>query len=92
MPGIDAIFVGPADLAASIGYPGQLTSEPVKAAIKDAIERITAAGKPAGFLARDRELLELAKEAGAVFLCPEIDMILLRNAAIARAKECAYLK
>lgn len=92
VPGIDAIFVGPADLAASIGYPGQLTSEPVKAAIKDAIERITAAGKPAGFLARDRELLELAKEAGAVFLCPEIDMILLRNAAIARAKECAYLK
>lgn len=90
--GIDAIFIGPADLSASLGYPGQMTSEPVKAAIKDAIERITAAGKPAGFLARNQELLELAKEAGATYIVPEIDIVLLRQAAMANAEAYKYLK
>jgi 4-hydroxy-2-oxoheptanedioate aldolase len=92
VPGIDAIFIGPSDLAASLGYIGNLTAEPVKAAIKDAIQRITAAGKPAGFLARNRELLELAKEAGAVFICPEVDMPLLRDAAMACVAKHADLK
>lgn len=92
VPGIDAIFIGPSDLAASLGYIGNLTAEPVKAAIKDAIQRITAAGKPAGFLARNRELLELAKEAGAVFICPEVDLALLREAAVGCAAKHADLK
>lgn len=90
--GIDAIFIGPADLSASLGYPGQMTSEPVKAAIRDAIERVTAAGKPAGFLARNKELLELAKDAGAKFIVPEIDLSLLRQATMESVAAYSYLK
>ena len=90
--GIDAIFVGPADLSASLGYPGQMSSEPMKAAIRDAIERITAAGKPAGFLARNKELLELAKEAGAKLIVPEIDTSLLRQAAMEAVAAYGHLK
>lgn len=90
--GIDAIFVGPADLSASLDYPGQMASEPMKAAIRDAIERITAAGKPAGFLARNLELVELAKEAGAKFIVPEIDTALLRQAAMEAVAAYGHLK
>ena len=90
--GIDAIFIGPADLSASLGYPGQMTSEPMKAAIRDAIERVTAAGKPAGFLARSKELLDIANDAGAKFIVPEIDMVLLRQAAMENVRTYNYLK
>lgn len=90
--GIDAIFIGPADLSASIGYPGNMTAEPVKAAIRDAIERVTAAGKPAGFLALNQELLELARAAGAKFIVPAIDMALLQQGAKANVAANQYLK
>ena len=46
VPGIDGIFVGPADLAASMGYPGEPGHPEVRAAVVDAIRRIRAAGKP----------------------------------------------
>ena len=90
--GIDAIFIGPSDLSASLGFPGQMTSDPMRAAIRDAISRVTAAGKPAGFLAGNKELLELAKEAGAKFIVPGIDAALLRGAAMANVAAYKYLK
>jgi 4-hydroxy-2-oxoheptanedioate aldolase len=69
-----------------------MTSDPMKAAIRDAIERVTAAGKPAGFLARSKELLDIAKDAGAKFIVPEIDMVLLRQAAMENVRTYNYLK
>ena len=50
--GVDGIFVGPADLAASMGHPGAAGHPEVVAAIEDAIGRIGRAGKPAGILVR----------------------------------------
>ncbi len=90
--GIDAMFVGPSDLSASLGYPGQMASEPMQAAIRDAIERITAAGKPAGFLASNPMLIELAKDAGAKFIVPSIDMSTLRQSVVSAVSQFAHLK
>ena len=73
VPGVDGMFVGPADLAASMGHPGNPRHPEVRAAIVDAISRIRAAGKPPGFLSLDPELMAAAREAGAVFTCPMID-------------------
>ena len=81
--GVDGIFVGPADLAASMGYPGQPAHPEVKAAVMDAIRRITAAGKPAGFLALDEAYLREAEEAGAQFIAVGLDLTLMRDAALA---------
>lgn len=81
-PGIDGMFVGPADLAASLGYPGQSSHPEVKAAVMDAIRRIRAAGKPPGILTLDPAMMDEAREAGAVFMCPVIDKgALLRGLA-----------
>lgn len=85
--GIDGIFIGPADLAASLGHPGNLKHPDVQAAIADAIRRVRAAGKPAGFLSADPELIELAMGAGCVFTAIDIDMAALRRIAVARLAE-----
>ena len=79
--GVDGIFIGPADLSASMGFPGEANHPTVRAAIDDAIRRIRAAGKAPGILvvdeARARECLAL----GAQFVAVAMDLILLRTAA-----------
>ena len=49
--GIDALFIGPADLSASLGHLGNPTHPEVQEAIAHAKARIDAAGKPAGIFA-----------------------------------------
>lgn len=48
--GVDCVFVGPADLSASMGYLGRLDAPEVIEAIDHAIDRIRAAGKAAGII------------------------------------------
>ncbi|MCJ2185859.1 HpcH/HpaI aldolase family protein [Novosphingobium beihaiensis] len=50
-PGVDALFIGPADLSASLGHLGNPTHPEVQQAISHAKARIDAAGKPAGIFA-----------------------------------------
>lgn len=82
--GVDGVFVGPADLAASMGRPGEPSHPEVMAAVLDAVRRIEAAGRPAGFLSLDEEALAAVAEAGATFVAVAVDAALLREGAIAR--------
>ena len=84
--GVEGIFIGPADLAASMGYPGQLAHPEVKAAILDAIARIRAAGKPAGILSVDQAFLAEAVAAGSLFTAVDLDSAILLRGARAAAK------
>lgn len=84
--GVEGIFIGPADLAASMGYPGQLAHPEVKAAILDAITRIRAAGKPAGILSVDQAFLAEAVAAGSLFTAVDLDSAILLRGARAAAK------
>jgi 4-hydroxy-2-oxoheptanedioate aldolase len=81
VPGVDGAFVGPADLAASMGYPGEPDRAEVRAASLDAIRRIRAAGKPAGFLTLDDAGLAQAMEAGSCFTAVAIDAAVLKRGA-----------
>lgn len=47
VPGVDGVFIGPADLAASLGHLGDMDHPDVQAAIKDCAERLNAVGVPA---------------------------------------------
>ncbi|WP_417523588.1 HpcH/HpaI aldolase family protein [Marinovum sp.] len=80
--GVDGIFIGPADLAASMGFPGETGHPEVRAAVCDAVRRIVAAGKPAGFLSSDQSYVREVAEAGASFLAVGIDGALMRRAAV----------
>ncbi|MEL7184150.1 MAG: aldolase/citrate lyase family protein [Pseudomonadota bacterium] len=52
-PGVDCVFIGPADLAADLGKP--LGGPDMRIILEDAIARIRAAGKPAGIFAAEPE-------------------------------------
>jgi 2-dehydro-3-deoxy-L-rhamnonate aldolase len=56
--GIDGVFIGPADLSASLGYPDDAGHPDVQRVIEQSIRRIRAAGKAAGFLAVDPAMAE----------------------------------
>lgn len=79
--GVDGIFIGPADLAASLGYPGDLFADEVVATIEDAIRRIRAAGKPAGILSSDEKFLRRCMDAGTLFTAVGGDIPLLLGGA-----------
>jgi len=49
--GIDGLFIGPSDLAASLGHLGEPGHPEVRAAIEQALKRIRKAGKAPGILA-----------------------------------------
>ncbi len=83
VPGVDAVFVGPADLAAALGHLGQPGHPEVRAAVKDAVRRIRAAGKPAGFLSPDPAYAQEVADAGATFVAVGIDYHVLRQGALA---------
>lgn len=88
--GVDGVFIGPADLATSMGYWGDFRRDEVREAILGAMKRIRALGKPAGFLAVDQALLDEVVEAGSLFTAIDIDLPLLRRAATARLKDTAH--
>ncbi|MEN9060829.1 MULTISPECIES: HpcH/HpaI aldolase family protein [Ponticoccus] len=85
--GVDGIFVGPADLAASMDLMGQTAHPKVLEAVTGAIRRIRAAGKPAGVLSASDAFLRPCEEAGAVFIAVDIDVAMLRRAAVARRED-----
>jgi 4-hydroxy-2-oxoheptanedioate aldolase len=78
--GIDGVFMGPADLAASMDLMGQPGHPSVRAAIEAAIGRILAAGKAPGILATDETLAQHWIASGARFVAVGVDTTLLAQA------------
>jgi 4-hydroxy-2-oxoheptanedioate aldolase len=78
--GVDGIFIGPADLSASLGHVANPGHPEVQAAIDDAIERITRAGKAAGILTTDEALARRYLGMGATFVAVGLDNNLLARA------------
>ncbi|GAA4430926.1 4-hydroxy-2-oxoheptanedioate aldolase [Georgenia halophila] len=79
--GIDGVFVGPSDLAASMGLIGQQTHPDVVAAATGAMAEISAAGKPAGVNAFDPTAAQQYADAGARFVLVGADVALLARGA-----------
>jgi 4-hydroxy-2-oxoheptanedioate aldolase len=78
--GVDALFIGPSDLAADMGYLGQPNHPEVKAAVLDALARIRAAGKSAGVLSTEHDYIGDCKAVGANFVGVGIDVTILASA------------
>jgi 4-hydroxy-2-oxoheptanedioate aldolase len=66
--GVDGVFIGPADLAASLGHRGNAGHPDVLAAIDDAVRRIVASGKAAGILHADLDLARHYLALGCTFV------------------------
>jgi 4-hydroxy-2-oxoheptanedioate aldolase len=72
--GVDGVFIGPADLAADMGFPGNLEAPEVQAAIEAAIVTIRKAGKPAGILTFNETLNRRYLDLGATFVAVGADV------------------
>jgi hypothetical protein len=85
--GVDGVFIGPADLHASLGYTGEIANPKVKPLIDDAIRRIRKAGKAPGILTPSEADARHWLECGALFVAVGADVgILARGAEALAAK------
>ena len=73
VPGIDALFVGPADLSASLGCFREFDDPEFEAAIGDTLAAGEAAGVPVGTLATSAERIDAWLDAGFDFLITGTD-------------------
>jgi 4-hydroxy-2-oxoheptanedioate aldolase len=79
--GVDGIFIGPADLHASMGYTGETANPAVVPKMIEALGRIRKAGKAPGILTADEALARRYIDAGSLFTAVGVDaMILAREA------------
>jgi 4-hydroxy-2-oxoheptanedioate aldolase len=85
-PGVDSVFIGPADLAAALGHIANSTHPEVQAAINDAFKRIHAANKATGFLTGDDKIIEDCLAAGVRYIAVGTDTGLLASATRALAE------
>lgn len=82
--GVDGVFIGPADLSASLGHPDDAGHPEVMAAIEKAIKQIRKAGKAAGTLAVNEDVAKQCIEWGATFVAVAVDTMLYTQALDAR--------
>ncbi len=79
--GVDGVFIGPGDLAASLGHLGAPTHPEVTDAVENAIRRVVGCGKPAGVLTSDPSFVDRCIAAGSGFTAVGVDAGLLARAA-----------
>jgi 4-hydroxy-2-oxoheptanedioate aldolase len=84
--GVDGVFIGPGDLAASLGHIGRPDHPEVAEAVESAIQRVVACGKPAGVLTNDVPFAERCIAAGTCFTAVGVDVGLLARGAEALAQ------
>ena len=85
--GVDALFIGPSDLAADLGHIGDNAHPAVRAAIDDTIGRIRKTGKAAGILAPVEADARHWLELGALFVAVGSDVgVLARQSEALAAK------
>ena len=74
------MFIGPADLAASMGYAHDLDHPDVQAAIDEALRTIAASGKIAGALTFDADRAKHYEAQGARMIAVASDVAVLAGA------------
>ena len=87
--GVDGIFIGPADLSASMGHRGNPAHPEMQAIMEDATRRIVRAGKAAGNLSPDAATAQRYLDWGATFVAVGLDTNVLARETSALAQKFA---
>lgn len=80
VPGVDAIFIGPFDLSASMGKPGEIAAPDVQEAIGIVTAACAARALPCGIFVVDGSAARCAAEAGHSLVCAGTDTLLVASA------------
>jgi 2-dehydro-3-deoxyglucarate aldolase len=84
--GVDALFIGPADLSAAMGHIGQLTHPAVMAAMAQAVQRAKAISMPIGALGGNPEMVAQFRAIGFDYVAVSSDIgFIMRGAQAAVA-------
>lgn len=87
VPGVDAVLLGPYDLAASLGKMGQVDDPVVVAAIRRVTEACVAAGMPLGYFGVTAAAVEPYVERGYTLIVAGVDTLFLGQGAKALLAE-----
>ena len=85
--GVEAIFLGPSDLAASMGLLGQQEHPDVRAAVEHCLAAAKAAGKPSGVNAFNPDTARRYLDSGANFILVGADVAILARGSESLAAE-----
>jgi 4-hydroxy-2-oxoheptanedioate aldolase len=83
--GIDGAFIGPADLSADMGFAGKPDTPEVQETMANVLRKTAAAGKLAGIMSLGDGTQKHIDD-GAQMIAVAIDVVLLKQAAVACAK------
>jgi 2-keto-3-deoxy-L-rhamnonate aldolase RhmA len=86
VPGVDAVFIGPADLSGTMGLPGQLMHPQVMGLMSQAAERCRQLEVPVGTVGGTPEQVVQYRAAGFTFVAIASDLGLLMRGAQAAVK------
>jgi 2-keto-3-deoxy-L-rhamnonate aldolase RhmA len=89
VPGVSAVFVGPFDLSASLGKPGEIGAPDVQQAIATVAAACAARPIPCGIFVVSGDAARRAFAAGHSLVCAVTDTMLLADAA-ARLRSSAF--
>jgi 2-keto-3-deoxy-L-rhamnonate aldolase RhmA len=81
VPGVDAVFIGPSDLAAAMGHLGNSQHPDVQKAIDAGFARLKAMKKPSGYLTTNEAEVERRIAQGVDFVAVTTDGALIGRAA-----------
>ena len=87
VPGIDGVFVGPGDLAASMGLIGQIGHDDVQAALADAAAQAARLDLPIGIVGPSPDMVRRFMDYGYSFVAIASDMVLMMTRARAVLSE-----
>jgi 4-hydroxy-2-oxoheptanedioate aldolase len=83
VPGVDSIFIGPADLSASMGYPGDMGNPAVQDKLRAGAQNCKRLGKPCGIVGANPDMVGKFLEYGFSWVAVGSDLAML----VSRAQE-----
>jgi 4-hydroxy-2-oxoheptanedioate aldolase len=86
VPGVDMVFIGPADLSGSAGLPDQTGAPEVERLIAETVAAVRAAGKPLSTVPRDGKSWQDLFGEGYAAVASGSDIAYLRQAALDQAR------
>ena len=81
VPGVDALFVGPGDMAAAMGRIGEIAHPEVQAMLERAAREARAVGKPVGIVGPNPEMVRKFQDYGYTFTAVASDVAMMTGRA-----------
>lgn len=81
VPGVDSIFIGPADLAASMGFPGDIGNPAVQDKLSSGAQTCKRLGKPCGIVGANPDMVDRFLEYGFSWVAVGSDIAMLVSRA-----------